>query len=67
MSTPMPAAFRHVPVDEEYTAADRRDGNWTKLELIEMDRRFCQAMRRAHAYAAPPAYWNPRRRRRPAA
>ena len=32
----------------ELAPADRREGSWTKLQLLEMDERFCQAMRRAH-------------------
>ena len=27
---------------------DRSEGTWTRLELLEMDARFCAAMRRAH-------------------
>ena len=27
---------------------DRREGSWTKLELLEMDRHFCEAVRQAH-------------------
>ena len=28
--------------------ADRREGSWTKLDLLGMDQRFCEAMERAH-------------------
>ena len=36
------------PVDDSDSIRDRREGTWTRLELIEMDERFRQAMRRAH-------------------
>lgn len=32
---------------------DRREGSWTKLELLDMDRRFCEAVRRAHPRITP--------------
>jgi len=31
-----------------FSASDRREGAWTKLDLIEMDERFCTAIRRAY-------------------
>jgi hypothetical protein len=36
------------PVDDSDSIRDRREGTWTRLELIEMDERFRQAMRREH-------------------
>lgn len=33
---------------------DRREGSWTKLELIRMDRRFCAAVRQAHPESVAP-------------
>jgi hypothetical protein len=36
------------PVDDSDSIRDWREGTWTRLELIEMDERFRQAMRRAH-------------------
>jgi hypothetical protein len=32
----------------EFTPADRREGSWTRLEVIQMDEGFCAAMRREH-------------------
>ena len=29
------------PVDDSDSIRDRREGTWTRLELIEMDERFC--------------------------
>ena len=37
------------PVDDSDSIRDRREGTWTRLELIEMDERFRQAMRREHS------------------
>jgi len=33
---------------ERADAIDRRGGTWTRLQLLEMDAAFCQAMRQAH-------------------
>ena len=32
---------------------DRREGLWTKLERLEMDRRFCEAVQRAYLEITP--------------
>jgi hypothetical protein len=32
----------------ERNPRDRREGTWTRLELLEMNERFCAAMRAAH-------------------
>ena len=37
----------------EFSPADRREGIWTKLDPIEMDERFCTAMRRCHPELGP--------------
>ena len=44
----MPTVSHKVRPEEDLAPADRREGTWTKLELLEMDARFCSAMRRAH-------------------
>jgi hypothetical protein len=36
-------------VDDSDSIRDRHEGTWTRLELIEMDERFRQAMRRGHS------------------
>jgi hypothetical protein len=49
-------------------AIDRREGYWTRLELLQMDARFCEAVRRAHLElepAEPSPFADPERRRRP--
>jgi hypothetical protein len=38
----------------ELAPRERREGSWSKLELIEMNERFCAAMRRAHPELAEP-------------
>jgi hypothetical protein len=58
----MRAAARAEAADKELTLVDRRVGSWTKLELLEMDARFCAAMRRAHPELVEPA--DPERRKR---
>lgn len=61
----MPTVRSPIPVDDELvllSARERREGAWTKLELIEMDRRFCAAMRRAYSSMKQPGDLERRRR-----
>jgi hypothetical protein len=53
----MRAAARAEAAEKELTLVDRREGTWTKLELIRMDQRFCAAMRRAHPEHEEPQAW----------
>jgi hypothetical protein len=46
----------------ELNPVDRREGSWTKLELIAMNERFATALRRAHPdpreWAEPATRWS---------
>jgi hypothetical protein len=46
----------------ELALFDRREGFWTRLELLEMDERFCQVMRRAHPELLEPVETERRKR-----
>jgi hypothetical protein len=52
----MPASTHKLRpyTEEDLQPSDGRDGVWTRLELIDMDARFCEAMRRAHPELAEP-------------
>ena len=41
-------------VEERHQPRDNREGEWTKLELIKMDARFCAAAARAHPELTEP-------------
>jgi hypothetical protein len=49
----------------ELNPVDRREGTWTKLELIEMDERFTAALLRVHPELAQPRELGSSERRRP--
>ena len=38
----------------EHDPRDTRTGDWTRLELIKMDDRFCRPLERAHPDLAEP-------------
>jgi hypothetical protein len=42
------APFQKILTEDDIVAAHQRYGTWTRLELVDMDVRFCQAVQRAH-------------------
>jgi hypothetical protein len=49
------APFQKTVTEDEIVAANQRYGTWTRLELVDMDVRFCQAVQRAHPkFTEPP-------------
>jgi hypothetical protein len=42
------APFLKILTEDDIVAAHQRYGTWTRLELVDMDVRFCQAVQRAH-------------------
>ena len=54
MSRAMPR-WRHSRLRDECDEFDGRVGGWSREQLIAMDARFCEAMRKAHGAPAEPA------------